>query len=59
VQLYRLYQEEAVVEQIARSLPHLTPEQIRDALAYWRAHQKEIDLELEAEDELQAQTKST
>jgi uncharacterized protein (DUF433 family) len=55
VQLYRLYEkEEEVVERILRSLPHLTLAQIHDALAYWGAHEDEIDRELQAENEILA-----
>ena len=50
--LYGLLQSETIAERIRRSLPHLTPPQIEDAIAYWRANQKEIDAEIEEEEKL-------
>ena len=50
--LYRLMQEEVIVERMRRSLPSLTPAQLTSALAYWRAHEKEIEEEIQEEERL-------
>lgn len=48
-QLYGLIQEELVVERIVRSLPHLTPAQVRAAIEYWRSHEQQISDEIAEE----------
>jgi uncharacterized protein (DUF433 family) len=50
--LYRIMQEEVIIERMRRSLPSLTSEQLTSALAYWRAHEAEIEQEIQEEDRL-------
>ena len=52
VQLYLLLQQEVVVERLLRSLPDLTPEQVHAALDCSRSRKEEIELEVEAEEEI-------
>lgn len=40
----------AIVEEIRTQLPHLSPEQVKAALAYWYKHQDEVAHELQEED---------
>jgi len=40
------------VEEIMESLPHLTPAQIYDALAYYHRHQDEIDKDMVEDDKI-------
>ena len=50
--LYRLMEEEVIVERMRRSLPSLSPSQLTSALAYWRAHEEEIEEEIQEEERL-------
>jgi uncharacterized protein (DUF433 family) len=52
--MYLLASEQLIVERILQSLPTLTEEQVRAALAYWRANDKEIGHEIAEEDEFLA-----
>ena len=51
-QLEGLRNGSSAPEQICKALPHLTPEQVRAALEYWRAHPKDIQKEIEEEEAL-------
>lgn len=59
VQLYLLMQQEVIVERVLRSLPHLTAEQVHDALDYWKTHKEDIEIEVQAEDALVEKLQST
>jgi len=53
VSIHNLWAREMVIERICRSLPHLAPEQVREALRYYEEHREEIDREM-AEEEAMA-----
>jgi uncharacterized protein (DUF433 family) len=53
--LYEIKLDEMMIQYISEALPHLTREQIREALDYWRANRAEIDREIELEEALMSQ----
>ena len=50
--LVLILRDETMEERINRALPHLTPEQIDAALAYWNSHSDEIEAQIEEEEAL-------
>jgi uncharacterized protein (DUF433 family) len=50
--LFQIVQEELVVERMLEALPHLTREQIDDALSYWLSHADEIAEEMREEEQV-------
>jgi len=55
---YSVALDELVIERIQRAIPHLTPEQIYEAIKYWRNNRKEIEAEIEHENALIAKIPS-
>jgi uncharacterized protein (DUF433 family) len=51
----QLSQEGQIIEEISKSLPHLTSAQIKAAVSFWRGHRDEIDAEIAEEERLAAQ----
>jgi uncharacterized protein (DUF433 family) len=47
---YGIMLDELVIERLQRAYPHLTVEQIRDAIDYWRSNKDEIEREIEADE---------
>ncbi len=50
VRLYMMVQEELIIEKMLESMPHLTREQVADALSYWLSHADEMAEEMRAEE---------
>jgi uncharacterized protein (DUF433 family) len=50
--LYRILQDEAVIDRICESLPHLEPAQVRAAIDWWRANGQTVEDEIAEEQAL-------
>jgi len=56
--LFMLVQEELIIERMSEAMPHLSKDQIADALSYWLSHSDEIAEEMREEESVISQMQS-